>query len=108
MIRSGVRGWVSTGAGALRASSNGVRSEEHTSELQSPDHLVCRLLLEKKKEKNFIPLCWQRLCETEITTPQVARFLRCRRAMNGVCRVRSIHHSMPYMTLTTSWHCSNL
>src|SRR5258708_25795244 len=27
----------------------GSRSEEHTSELQSPDHLVCRLLLEKKK-----------------------------------------------------------
>src|SRR5258708_23006347 len=27
----------------------GPRSEEHTSELQSPDHLVCRLLLEKKK-----------------------------------------------------------
>src|SRR5207244_11989063 len=32
------------------------RSEEHTSELQSPDHLVCRLLLEKKKitSKNMI------------------------------------------------------
>src|SRR5215216_8006445 len=29
------------------------RSEEHTSELQSPDHLVCRLLLEKKKKKNL-------------------------------------------------------
>src|SRR5258708_24572871 len=28
------------------------RSEEHTSELQSPDHLVCRLLLEKKKITN--------------------------------------------------------
>src|SRR5438552_18282318 len=28
-----------------------LRSEEHTSELQSPDHLVCRLLLEKKKKK---------------------------------------------------------
>src|SRR5258708_29592749 len=28
------------------------RSEEHTSELQSPDHLVCRLLLEKKKKIN--------------------------------------------------------
>src|SRR5258708_24005013 len=27
------------------------RSEEHTSELQSPDHLVCRLLLEKKKNQ---------------------------------------------------------
>src|SRR5258708_34703371 len=30
------------------------RSEEHTSELQSPDHLVCRLLLEKKKIKSLI------------------------------------------------------
>src|SRR5438552_7683628 len=30
-------------------SSTRPRSEEHTSELQSPDHLVCRLLLEKKK-----------------------------------------------------------
>src|SRR5258708_26060583 len=28
------------------------RSEEHTSELQSPDHLVCRLLLEKKKKSD--------------------------------------------------------
>src|SRR5258708_27237902 len=33
-------------AGIIRA-----RSEEHTSELQSPDHLVCRLLLEKKKNR---------------------------------------------------------
>src|SRR5947208_6106870 len=30
-----------------------VRSEEHTSELQSPDHLVCRLLLEKKKKQTI-------------------------------------------------------
>src|SRR5258708_10052510 len=30
------------------------RSEEHTSELQSPDHLVCRLLLEKKKKNTHI------------------------------------------------------
>src|SRR3990170_6774894 len=29
-----------------------VRSEEHTSELQSPDHLVCRLLLEKKQKRS--------------------------------------------------------
>src|SRR5947208_16089367 len=29
------------------------RSEEHTSELQSPDHLVCRLLLEKKKKNKI-------------------------------------------------------
>src|SRR5207244_12629949 len=31
-----------------------LRSEEHTSELQSPDHLVCRLLLEKKKIKQHL------------------------------------------------------
>src|SRR5437899_8964431 len=32
--------------------AEGFRSEEHTSELQSLRHLVCRLLLEKKKKKN--------------------------------------------------------
>src|SRR5258708_11978092 len=32
------------------------RSEEHTSELQSPDHLVCRLLLQKKKKKCITPI----------------------------------------------------
>ena len=34
---------------SLRQKIDNLRSEEHTSELQSPDHLVCRLLLEKKK-----------------------------------------------------------
>src|SRR5690625_6674736 len=36
-------------AGSARAPAAGTRSEEHTSELQSRGHLVCRLLLEKKK-----------------------------------------------------------
>src|SRR5258708_14143938 len=44
-------------AGASRSSGgpparDAPRSEEHTSELQSPDHLVCRLLLEKKKKND--------------------------------------------------------
>src|SRR5256885_3772327 len=39
----------STRATAIRAWSRPCRSEEHTSELQSPCNLVCRLLLEKKK-----------------------------------------------------------
>src|SRR5258708_35060256 len=34
-----------------------MRSEEHTSELQSPDHLVCRLLLEKKKRYSIHKCC---------------------------------------------------
>src|SRR5207244_10338621 len=44
-------GWMK-GHCASRAGtvSNLKRSEEHTSELQSPDHLVCRLLLEKKNQ----------------------------------------------------------
>src|SRR5438552_12663185 len=38
------------GAERARIAPISPRSEEHTSELQSPDHLVCRLLLEKKKK----------------------------------------------------------
>src|SRR5207244_7092328 len=37
------------------------RSEEHTSELQSPDHLVCRLLLEKKKTRRVSAVCQVRV-----------------------------------------------
>src|SRR5207244_11889686 len=39
------------GGAPCRRPGSAARSEEHTSELQSPDHLVCRLLLEKKKNK---------------------------------------------------------
>src|SRR5947208_13589792 len=39
-----------TGGGIRFRLLTASRSEEHTSELQSPDHLVCRLLLEKKKD----------------------------------------------------------
>src|SRR3712207_7810256 len=38
---------------SLGAAYVGIRSEEHTSELQSRQYLVCRLLLEKKKKKNI-------------------------------------------------------
>src|SRR5207244_7557490 len=41
---------IATSPGEI-VGSVAIRSEEHTSELQSPDHLVCRLLLEKKKKK---------------------------------------------------------
>src|SRR5258708_26996920 len=39
-------------ARSLNSTRGSSRSEEHTSELQSPDHLVCRLLLEKKKRNH--------------------------------------------------------
>src|SRR5207302_8558394 len=57
LFRSEVRAAV-TLLGELRAGSGDrissfERSEEHTSELQSRENLVCRLLLEKKKKKNY-------------------------------------------------------
>src|SRR5258708_7659675 len=57
-LREIVRGWDEPKIGCAEfeeqffAAVNNDRSEEHTSELQSPDHLVCRLLLEKKKKYN--------------------------------------------------------
>src|SRR5258708_27331920 len=44
------RYWNPRAARARKGDHADGRSEEHTSELQSPDHLVCRLLLEKKKK----------------------------------------------------------
>src|SRR3712207_7997068 len=44
-----VLGWLH--GGPPRRTSRGARSEEHTSELQSRQYLVCRLLLEKKKQE---------------------------------------------------------
>src|SRR5258708_16202107 len=49
------RGAVSAALDRRRGNRIEMRSEEHTSELQSPDHLVCRLLLEKKKKKTNTP-----------------------------------------------------
>src|ERR1035438_10916844 len=48
------------------------RSEEHTSELQSLRHLVCRLLLEKKKKKNKIErnIIVERRTEGKVRVPQ--------------------------------------
>src|SRR2546422_8531383 len=45
------RKWERTGTASTGCGKTPVRSEEHTSELQSRLHLVCRLLLEKKKKE---------------------------------------------------------
>src|SRR2546426_4967299 len=47
-------GHVVSSLGLSLFMGGGPRSEEHTSELQSPCNLVCRLLLEKKKTKNCL------------------------------------------------------
>src|SRR5258708_10660198 len=48
------------------------RSEEHTSELQSPDHLVCRLLLEKKKDTGL-----ESVAATTSEDVYAANYVRC-------------------------------
>src|SRR5262245_65253955 len=59
-------------AGGIEPELNcAVRSEEHTSELQSLRHLVCRLLLEKKKRHPH--RSGRRLSGTRVTTPGPAR-----------------------------------
>src|SRR5438552_13975653 len=50
ICHSRIRGGLRLDRADRRRHEGGRRSEEHTSELQSPDHLVCRLLLEKKKK----------------------------------------------------------
>src|SRR5574341_820109 len=62
-VRRGVRASGSYQEGTGKSGSYGMwnhprghRSEEHTSELQSPTNLVCRLLLEKKKKKSTKPM----------------------------------------------------
>src|SRR5690348_17850760 len=54
--RKVLKAWATRDAAAYMQFPKDVpvtRSEEHTSELQSPVHLVCRLLLEKKKKKHL-------------------------------------------------------
>src|SRR4051794_41674546 len=57
--------------GHHRRAHDGGRSEEHTSELQSPVHLVCRLLLEKKKIYDVI-LLLENILKVELSTQLVS------------------------------------
>src|SRR5256885_3006353 len=88
---------VSTGPGA---SSRPARSEEHTSELQSPCNLVCRLLLEKKK----IYTSTQDLHHSILVI--IPRFPRARlrhiaiyatQPTHDTCRAAAISHHSPNM-----------
>src|SRR2546422_5669842 len=53
LLQHEFHGWDDWAAGCVRLRWRQLRSEEHTSELQSRLHLVCRLLLEKKKKKIY-------------------------------------------------------
>src|SRR2546422_5354550 len=58
-------------ASSASTASSRIRSEEHTSELQSRLHLVCRLLLEKKKKKTNSTLCVKQKVKGQTVPSQV-------------------------------------
>src|SRR5258705_1517846 len=68
------------------------RSEEHTSELQSLRHLVCRLLLEKKKQKNGAETLTQNVCRLQVNrTTRGTCEPRCTTRVNGGDNRRDSH-----------------
>src|SRR5256885_8202773 len=69
-VPAGIRATAGFGACSAYAAGHqpegGHRSEEHTSELQSPCNLVCRLLLEKKKNLQLLPHTYPLYCRTSL------------------------------------------
>src|SRR5258705_9212383 len=68
---------------APSATSRVPRSEEHTSELQSLRHLVCRLLLEKKKKKTKGKCVEFKLCQHTLALCLIKWFIVSRDGMDG-------------------------
>src|SRR2546425_3558492 len=89
----------------LRAPSASVRSEEHTSELQSLAYLVCRLLLEKKKKKIDIK-------EDGNTKQKINTYLICCALQNKImqqeiviCMIVYDRHTEPTSECTVDMSC---
>src|ERR1022692_2990442 len=78
-----------------------IRSEEHTSELQSPCNLVCRLLLEKKQSKLDSTWCVH-------TLRQVKLHRRCGRRTRSKCNATTPSEACSPRQNNTSRHNSNL
>src|SRR5256885_3922593 len=78
-----------------------VRSEEHTSELQSPCNLVCRLLLEKKKKNLSKPLF------SEYTHPDEIKCVRCHKNSNAEEITLYDYHDTYYTDKTRILHCTS-
>src|SRR5438552_15000230 len=80
------------------------RSEEHTSELQSPDHLVCRLLLEKKKTYST-PHYQHRKDTTMSNVPQNQVTVTCFRPHSEVCELHSSFRKLTFQHIVIMEHC---
>src|SRR3954465_924650 len=81
-------------AAAIRPSAPSRRSEEHTSELQSHDNLVCRLLLEKKKKHQTTYYCSSAISHRQrVTTTRAADVC-------GLCLSLSLTYSVYVLPFT--------
>src|SRR5262245_64260379 len=71
------------------------RSEEHTSELQSLRHLVCRLLLEKKKNKKIATILKQHQFRTQRKTTIYTHNPHTRQQTNQTLNPHNTHNQQP-------------
>src|SRR5438552_10615526 len=84
------------------------RSEEHTSELQSPDHLVCRLLLEKKKTPtayqsvafNYLTIFYKSWNQTFTTTTYTPLQL----FVGAFARAQNVTKGNPFLVTQPSYY----
>src|SRR2546421_8616795 len=82
--------WVTAAAGANGCSR---RSEEHTSELQSRSDLVCRLLLEKKKNEKLADALIPAHARTQFDNARALHFSHCAHGVEHLRVCASVHHS---------------
>src|SRR2546430_11675253 len=80
----------------------GGRSEEHTSELQSQSNLVCRLLLEKKKQKQHIPSLFRTNTKSR---PEALPLEACHACKDQYYRLSRVFHSTRTITIHTRVPC---
>src|SRR2546426_3420495 len=92
--------WLAAIRNLLTPAQQIKRSEEHTSELQSPCNLVCRLLLEKKKKKRRT----EKIKNGAFPSPGISRLhLQC-----STCRYRGISDLLPQITSNITHHVSRV
>src|SRR5260370_25256415 len=89
-LRRGKRARRDKGQGQTRCGATTARSEEHTSELQSHLNLVCRLLLEKKKNRNHIRSDLEFIYGLLLQTTNDAASVSARRQLQSTSRYRPV------------------
>src|SRR5258707_9769902 len=87
--------WLAPALAMVRAIVSGCRSEEHTSELQSRQYLVCRLLLEKKKYQLSLPVAAHHAADSAPSLRPIRRHRHIRGRNYNLGPRLSVHAILP-------------